>query len=90
MAGLVLLSMIVTMVALFGRSVMRREREADAFAAEVVGPIRAADALAWLIEWRGKGWSPGLRKRWDAINALAHRAPAGSSTREVQLRGLQE
>ncbi len=75
MSALVLLSWLVIIVALFGKSVMRREREADAFAAKVVGSIPAADSLAWLVVWRGKGWSPGLRKRWKDLTVCANYSP---------------
>lgn len=65
-----LLILLVTGLMLFGKSVMRRELEADAFAAGVVGRAQAADSLAWLVEWRGKGWPRDLRKRQDALGPM--------------------
>jgi len=45
----------------------RREFEADRFAVNVVGREAAAEALDWLIEWRGKGWTADMRQRRAAM-----------------------
>ena len=52
---------------LFGKSSARRELEADAFAAEAMGRAEAAEAFRWLVDWRGRGWSPALRQRGEAL-----------------------
>ncbi len=66
-----LLILLVTGLLLFGKSVIRRELEADAFAAGIVGRAQAADSLAWLVEWRGKGWPRDLRTRYDALGSIS-------------------
>lgn len=48
----------------------RREHDADAFAARVVGAEAAAAALDWLVDWRGEGWSTELRARSAALRRL--------------------
>lgn len=47
-----------------------REFEADAFGAKLVGSSEIVDALAWVSNWSGRGWTPTLLARRKALLQL--------------------
>ena len=53
---------------------IRRELEADAFAA-TVAPGTASAALRWLVAWSGTGWSAARRRRLETLRQLEEQAP---------------
>ena len=64
LAALLMLAIYIALVAgLIWLQRPRREFEADAFGAQLVGRSEIADALAWTAHWSGRGWTPPLLRR---------------------------
>ena len=45
----------------------RRELEADAYAASVIGPTAVLTGIGWVAHWSHQGWTAGRRKRRAAL-----------------------
>jgi hypothetical protein len=45
----------------------RRELEADAYAASVIGPAAVLTGIGWVAHWSHQGWTAGRRKRRAAL-----------------------
>ena len=45
----------------------KRELEADAFAASIIGPAAVLNGIGWVATWSRQGWTAGRRKRRSAL-----------------------